>query len=173
MNGLTTELAKALNLISFASTDRGARDTAKEALRLYDAAKAEPVQDLPPLPHAVAHILLGDDSENVFTTEQMHAYARAALEQLRCDSATPAPEPQWQPIETAPKDGDFLLGVWEGSWHNPRKRFQVYQARHGFVGKPSWAGNYRTEEGEAYEIAGWMPLPAAPEAGQGKEANHG
>lgn len=36
-------------------------------------------EQLPPLPYAVAHILLGDDSENVFTSEQMEDYARAAL----------------------------------------------------------------------------------------------
>ena len=36
MTELTTKLAEALRLISFASMDRGARDTATEALRLYD-----------------------------------------------------------------------------------------------------------------------------------------
>jgi hypothetical protein len=71
----------------------------------------------------------------------------------------------WQPIETAPKDGsEFLLGVWEGEWRNPRKRFTVYHA-HGFCNRPVWAANYRTEEGEAYEIAGWMPLPQPPKEG--------
>jgi hypothetical protein len=74
----------------------------------------------------------------------------------------------WRPIATAPKDGEFLLGVWEGDWHNPRKRFKTYQAR-GFVGGPVWGANYRTEEGEAYEMAGWMPLPPPPVQAQGEQ----
>ena len=47
------------------------------------------------LPHAVAHILLGDDSEDVFTADQMQAYARAAVEAEReacarlCDPLNP------------------------------------------------------------------------------------
>jgi hypothetical protein len=71
---------------------------------------------------------------------------------------------KWQPIETAPKDGGILLGVWEGDWNNPKKRFKVYEATMYKTG-PSWAmqGNYRTEEGGAYKIAGWMPLPPPPE----------
>lgn len=36
-------------------------------------------ENLPPLPCCVAHIELGDDSENVFTSDQMRDYARAAL----------------------------------------------------------------------------------------------
>lgn len=48
MDDLTTKLAEALRLISFASMDRGARDTATEALRLYDAAKAQPKQAAEP-----------------------------------------------------------------------------------------------------------------------------
>lgn len=86
---LTTKLTEALREIAATDPIEAALDpqrairVARGALRMFD--------ELPPLPYAVAHILLGDDSENVFTTEQMHAYARAALEQLRCDSATPAP----------------------------------------------------------------------------------
>lgn len=48
MDDLTTKLAEALRLISFASMDRGARDAATEALRLYDAAKAQPKQAAEP-----------------------------------------------------------------------------------------------------------------------------
>lgn len=55
---------------------------AREALRLFDAAKAEPVQEssicdsLPPLPepHWVEEVSLGT---LVYTADQMHAYARA------------------------------------------------------------------------------------------------
>jgi len=70
---------------------------------------------------------------------------------------------EWLPIETAPKSGEFLLAVFEGDWNNPRKRYGIYHAN-GYTTGPSWSmrGNYRTEEGGAYEIAGWMPLPPPP-----------
>lgn len=69
----------------------------------------------------------------------------------------------WQPIGTAPKSGEFLIGVWEGSWDNPKQGFRVYHA-HGTKYGPSWAmrDNYREAEGGAYELAGWMPLPPPP-----------
>ena len=109
MTELTTKLAEALRLISFASVDRGARDTATEALRLYDEATALPVQDLPPLPdaHWVEEFSHGT---LVYTAEQMRDYARAA------QAATPAPaEPvawlrdaQEQPFEDWwERDGQF------------------------------------------------------------------
>jgi hypothetical protein len=67
------------------------------------------------------------------------------------------------PIETVPKSGDFLLGVWEGDWRITRQRFAVYHAT-GYRDGPSWAmrGHYRQDEGGAYELAGWMPLPEPP-----------
>ena len=71
---------------------------------------------------------------------------------------------QWQPIESAPTDGRFLLGVWSGVWYNPRQRFNVFEAS-GYKDGPSWAmkGHYRTEEGGAYKLHGWMSLPKVPE----------
>ena len=72
---------------------------------------------------------------------------------------------KWQLIETAPETGEFLIAVWEGDWNNPKQRYRVYHAT-GYKDGPSWAmrGNYRTEEGGAYRLAGWMPLPEAPNA---------
>ena len=66
---------------------------------------------------------------------------------------------EWQPMETVPKHGNFLLAVWEGDWNNPRKSVAYYCAN-GYPSGPSWSnkGNYRTEEGGAYELAAWMPL---------------
>ena len=70
---------------------------------------------------------------------------------------------KWQPIETAPKNGEFLIAVWEGNWNNRKERIRYYHAN-GYPSGPSWSmkGNYRTEEGGAYEVAGWMPLPEPP-----------
>ena len=70
----------------------------------------------------------------------------------------------WMPVETAPKSGQFLIAVFSGDWNNPSKTYTVFHA-HGYKDGPSWAmrGMYRTEEGGAYKIAGWMPLPAPPE----------
>ena len=70
----------------------------------------------------------------------------------------------WQPMNTVPKSGEFLLAVWEGDWNNPRQRYRVYHA-HGYPKGPSWAMqlHYRTEEGGAYQVAGWMPLPTEPQ----------
>ena len=69
----------------------------------------------------------------------------------------------WKPKETIPQDGRrVLIGVWEGSWREPRQAFRVFEARchRGFQ---TWSRSYRTEEGEAYEIAGWSELPDPPE----------
>jgi len=65
---------------------------------------------------------------------------------------------EWQPIETAPKDNKkILLLVWEGEWRKPR---QIREVRFGYNGRP--INRYRTEEGEAYEVTHWMPLPEPP-----------
>lgn len=85
MTELTTKLSEALRLISFASMDRGARDTATEALRLYDEAKAQPVQDERAAFDAWAEGF-GLPPTSLNTVEPWAAWkARAAL------AATPAP----------------------------------------------------------------------------------
>lgn len=68
----------------------------------------------------------------------------------------------WQPTETMPKSGSFLIGVWEGEWIKPRRKFRVYEAT-GFPGGPVWGQQYRTVEGDAYEVVGWMEKPLPPE----------
>ena len=70
---------------------------------------------------------------------------------------------EWQPVSTMPKSGEFLIGVWEGEWREPRQRFRIYEAT-GFTTGQAFGHSYRTEEGEAYEIVGWMPSPEPPSA---------
>jgi len=45
------------------------------------AAAPTPPVVLPPLPHPLTNIIDGDDWSDVFTADQMHAYARSALAQ--------------------------------------------------------------------------------------------
>ncbi len=68
---------------------------------------------------------------------------------------------KWESVQTMPKSGEFLIGVWEGGWRNPRQRFRVYEAI-GFTSGPVWGQQYRTVEGDAYEIVGWMKKPLPP-----------
>lgn len=62
--------------------------------------------------------------------------------------------PQWQPIETAPKDGTEIL-AWDGqgqatvSWKNGRWSL-VY-------------AGWRAEDGDFDAAINWQPLPAPPE----------
>jgi len=62
---------------------------------------------------------------------------------------------EWQPIETAPRDGtDFLAAC-------------KYQKEHHYmVGCLFPNGKFRSWPGRMlYEPSHWMPLPAAPEEG--------
>lgn len=65
---------------------------------------------------------------------------------------------QWQPIETAPKDGTIIL-VALHEWNDPANRhvFEVV----------SWAGDcWSSEAYPIYPPTHWMPLPAAPKGGE-------
>lgn len=70
-----------------------------------------------------------------------------------------APQPSgdgWQPIETAPKDGTYILGnkkFWDAGWSPRVMRWE----------KESW----RTDPGNLHqEPTMWCPLPASPALGQ-------
>lgn len=101
---------------------------------------------------------------------------------IRALPIQPAPSP-WQPIETAPKDGTWILawraperglrgqnGVWvrwyededsDASWYWPDDTYDV------FTVDGAAAANAMIEDGACYRDARfthWMPLPAPPEA---------
>lgn len=63
-----------------------------------------------------------------------------------------------EPVASMPRAGEFIIAVWEGAWGNPKLRLKFYHATAHHSG-PVWGAAYRTEEGEDYEIAGWLPLP--------------
>lgn len=69
----------------------------------------------------------------------------------------------WQPIETAPKDGSYVLlffpvrGVMRGRWNN-----DAYATKP----RPYWRHDleplYGTREVRKYQPTHWMPLPPPP-----------
>ena len=75
--------------------------------------------------------------------------------------------PEWQPIETAPKDGTRVIlgnkyGVWMGEFcdtyqagHEPQSPWQSVLLNHDRISKQ-----------RSYFPTHWMPLPAAPEVKQ-------
>jgi hypothetical protein len=69
----------------------------------------------------------------------------------------------WQPIETAPKDGTEVLLVRNGSfrqigsWRKPCQQADGYRVNDG---EPCWVG-YSAEK-RVPEPTHWMPLPEPP-----------
>ena len=72
-----------------------------------------------------------------------YARLQAEVERLRSLSANS----EWQPIETAPKDGQDIL---------------AYRHPHGAFLIPYYWGN------DTYQMTHWMPLPKPPAAKEGK-----
>ena len=62
--------------------------------------------------------------------------------------------PQWQPIESAPKDELILVG--------PTKRMGICVAMHH--SRDGWVTETTSEWVTMYTPTHWMPLPAAPKA---------
>jgi len=76
---------------------------------------------------------------------------------------------EWQPIDTAPKDGTVVLlyGIWAGEIHGPArsKAFDIgsfQDGRSDFPGNDWWV----LGTGDYYECwmrpTHWMPLPEPP-----------
>lgn len=71
-------------------------------------------------------------------------------------------ETDWKPIETAPKDGTYVLlgnegGTWVGEYA------EVYQS--GYRPANPWSPvmlNVRHMKGDSLVPTHWMPLPSAP-----------
>jgi hypothetical protein len=67
----------------------------------------------------------------------------------------------WQPIETAPKDGRWMLAA----WHIPKDDFGYCVSVVRYAGNSDW----REKLGDGADDpvclpTHWMPLPAPPEA---------
>ena len=65
----------------------------------------------------------------------------------------------WQPIETAPKDGTKVL-VWSNSnvWNEPDV---AYWGRSNPLNQPAWAGGH-CRVSHIDQPTHWMPLPPPP-----------
>lgn len=72
--------------------------------------------------------------------------------------------PEWQPIETAPKDARIL--VWSG-----QELYAAHWAQNPFTGDEAWiVAEWGDERDQALvKPTHWMPLLAPPIAGQVKE----
>jgi hypothetical protein len=64
---------------------------------------------------------------------------------------------EWQPIETAPKDGSLIL-----SWDNPYMIVVSWDTDPRDEGGQCWKINY---SGDWMTPTHWMPLPAPPKKG--------
>lgn len=82
------------------------------------------------------------------------------FEQMKAELATLKARAQWQPIETAPKDGNRVL-LWNRDWAAPFAG-QFYGEAAG-----GWRLDYRIAP-FTHQPTHWMPLPPAP-AEQGEE----
>ena len=69
-------------------------------------------------------------------------------------------EVAWQPVETMPSAGRFLVGVWEFDWNESRRdwepSFHAFEAT-GSPWGPSW---HRYDL--SHFVVGWMPIPKPP-----------
>jgi hypothetical protein len=74
---------------------------------------------------------------------------------------------EWQPIETAPKDGTEVL-VWNGGndgfYTTPGQMGVAYWGRQGFPErKRAWCASDCCDGVTTYTPTHWMPLPAPPQ----------
>ena len=70
----------------------------------------------------------------------------------------------WQPIETAPKDGGYILIGWDYSTHIGIARWDDDQFNR--KPRPFWriTGSLSVTRDRANQLTHWMPLPEPPPA---------
>ena len=69
---------------------------------------------------------------------------------------------QWQPIETAPKDGTEVL-LFYPEYTQPVKTGRWEHVRHFANGKLKWESRKWTSDFDEVTPSYWMPLPPPPE----------
>ena len=66
----------------------------------------------------------------------------------------------WQSIETAPRDGTWILGVMEGT--HPRTGVPFYPAVVHYIEDIGWSEKESEEDETCWHLTHWMPLPPPP-----------
>ena len=74
------------------------------------------------------------------------------IEYIRADLV-----PQWQPIETAPKDGTKILGAWP-----QLRKHKWWTIQPVFFHCGDWIHGWDEDEDLALHPTHWMPLPEPP-----------
>lgn len=104
-----------------------------------------------------------------FEAEFIRAAMQAAPQAQAAGQRQPLTE--WQPIETAPKDGTLLL-LWEqyesepfiGSWYAFRSEWEASRTYYDTDGNACVVDRVYSPD-----VTHWMPLPAAPGATTGEQ----
>ena len=102
---------------------------------------------------------------NAMTTRGHVDAGNAMEEAMRRLAASPQPQPvqpsevaqQWQPIETAPKDGTRVLATWDYTWCQSGPHAEVCETNES----GEWFYSY-DGDGPQKPPTHWMPLPAPP-----------
>ena len=72
--------------------------------------------------------------------------------------------PQWQPIETAPKDTPVL--IWAEGEQMITAQYCTYRANNNTIYRAEWqlldSGRYAEDHDMSYDPTHWMPLPEPP-----------
>lgn len=161
-------------------------------------ASASATLELPALPEPAGVIIVGTQAMRAFTADQMHTYgeacrasASATAPNLACKSvqkrlatqwgyvpASAAAVGEWQPIETAPRDGTLFIGWvaaerWssidgEGSGraHDTSQVDFCWWRRAPEAVFGGYFDNASGRIGDGQDITHWMPLPTPPSAQQ-------
>jgi len=66
---------------------------------------------------------------------------------------------EWQPIETAPRDGTKLLG-YEG---DGRINTMWFESQYVWVSPGAWISDYNRSDTYEHQPTHWMPLPEPPQ----------
>lgn len=87
----------------------------------------------------------------------LDAVARAAIAAMA---------PQWRSMDSAPRDGTWVMLYSPSTAYKPAREYVATWERLGYNDKPTWAyGPSGSEHSFRYGVYGathWMPLPAAP-----------
>lgn len=71
----------------------------------------------------------------------------------------------WQPIETAPKDGTVIVATWQDTWADVGTKSPHIHIEGMYFAEGSWWYSY-DGDGPSRPPTHWMPRPDAPASDQ-------